>query len=410
MTHEPAMTGEPILVAADLTKGFPGRRSAADVARMRSAPRLTALDQVSIELRPGQILGVVGESGSGKTTLARCLVRLVEPDSGSVHFDGRDVLAARGRELVEIRRSMQLVYQDPYSSLDPRIRVRETISEPARAHGLVGSAGEDELVARMLDLVGLPATVATRLPRDLSGGQRQRVAIARALALRPRVLIADEAVSALDVSIQAQILNLLDGLRVELDLAILFIAHQLGVIAHLADTVAVMYLGRIVESGPVTDLFLAPRHPYTAALLAANPGLRPRAGRAPSLVGEDPVAVRDPARLSFQLPVSLRGGSMPDDRADPGGGRTGPRRPMPRATAPCRRAHARRARSGHPGRPGHHGGARTGHCRDRPATRPVQSAAPGRLAHATIDILEVPPVGHPSRRPGRGAIRALPLR
>jgi oligopeptide/dipeptide ABC transporter ATP-binding protein len=299
MTNGPAMTGEPILVAADLTKGFPGRRSAADVARMRSAPRLTALDQVSIELRPGQILGVVGESGSGKTTLARCLVRLVEPDSGSVRFDGRDVLAARGRELVEIRRSMQLVYQDPYSSLDPRIRIRETISEPARAHGLVDRAGVDELVARMLDLVGLPATIAARLPRDLSGGQRQRVAIARALALRPRVLIADEAVSALDVSIQAQILNLLDGLRVELDLAILFIAHQLGVIAHLADTVAVMYLGRIVESGPVTDLFLAPRHPYTAALLAANPGLRPRAGRAPSLVGEIPSPYAIPPGCRF---------------------------------------------------------------------------------------------------------------
>jgi oligopeptide/dipeptide ABC transporter ATP-binding protein len=289
----------PILVVTDLTKAFPGRRSAGDVARLRSAPRLTALDEVSVTLAPGRILGVVGESGSGKTTLARCLVRLVRPDSGSILFDGQDVLAASGRELIGIRRSMQLVYQDPYSSLDPRVRIRDTIAEPALVHGLVDGAGADALVRRMLDLVGLPASVATRRPRDLSGGQRQRVAIARALALQPRVLIADEAVSALDVSIQAQILNLLDQLRSELDLAILFIAHQLGVIAHLADTVAVMYLGRIVESGPVTDLFLAPRHPYTAALLAANPGLRPRAGRAPSLVGEIPSPYAIPPGCRF---------------------------------------------------------------------------------------------------------------
>ena len=247
----------------------------------------------------GRILGVVGESGSGKTTLARCLVRLVRPDSGSVLFDGQDVLAARGKDLIAIRRSMQLVYQDPYSSLDPRVHIRDTIAEPARVHGLVDRAGVDPLVRQMLDLVGLPTTVANRRPRDLSGGQRQRVAIARALALQPRVLIADEAVSALDVSIQAQILNLLDQLRAELDLAILFIAHQLGVIAHLADAVAVMYLGRIVESGPVADLFLAPRHPYTAALLAANPGLRPRAGRAPSLTGEIPSPYAIPAGCRF---------------------------------------------------------------------------------------------------------------
>jgi oligopeptide/dipeptide ABC transporter ATP-binding protein len=294
-----AALGGPILVASDLSKRFAGRRSAGDVARLRSAPRLTALDRVSIELWPGRTLGVVGESGSGKTTLARCLVRLIEPDSGSVMFDGRDVLAARGEDLAAIRRSVQLVYQDPYSSLDPRVSVRDTIAEPARVHHLVDRSGADALVDRMLDLVGLPTTVAKRLPRDLSGGQRQRVAIARALGLRPRVLIADEAVSALDVSIQAQILNLLDQLRAELDLAILFIAHQLGVIAHLADTVAVMYLGRIVEHGPVADLFLTPRHPYTAALLAANPGLRPRAGRPPSLSGEIPSPYAIPPGCRF---------------------------------------------------------------------------------------------------------------
>jgi oligopeptide transport system ATP-binding protein len=295
----PATQARPILVATALSRAFQGRRSVADMARLRAAPRLTALDRVSIELWPGRVLGVVGESGSGKTTLARCLVRLVEPDSGSVTFDGNDVLAARGADLATIRRRMQLVYQDPYTSLDPRVSVRDTIAEPARVHRLVDRSDVDGLVGRMLDLVGLPATVARRRPRELSGGQRQRVAIARALALQPRVLIADEAVSALDVSIQAQILNLLDQLRSELDLAILFIAHQLGVIAHLADTVAVMYLGRIVERGPVAELFLAPRHPYTAALLAANPGLRPRAGRAPSLSGEIPSPYAIPVGCRF---------------------------------------------------------------------------------------------------------------
>jgi len=299
MTGEPRSPSAPIVVATDLRKGFAGRRTAADLARFRSAPQLTALDGVSVTLSPGRILGVVGESGSGKTTLARCLVGLVRPDSGSVLFDGQDVLAARGRDLMAIRRSMQLIYQDPYSSLDPRVRIRDTIAEGALVHGLVDGAGIDALVRRLLDLVGLPGTVADRRPRDLSGGQRQRVAIARALALQPRVLIADEAVSALDVSIQAQILNLLDQLRHELGLAVLFVAHQLGVIAHLADSVAVMYLGSIVESGPVTDVFLAPRHPYTAALLAANPGLRPRDGRAPALVGEIPSPFAIPSGCRF---------------------------------------------------------------------------------------------------------------
>lgn len=260
-----------ILKVNHLYKYYEGKLSSFDRLRGRPIPRLVALDGVSISLGRNEVLGLVGESGSGKTTTARCIVRLEEPDAGSIHFGDQDVLAADTADLRHIRRDMQMIYQDPYSSLNPRMTVKAAISEPAIIHGLVDKNGADELVFKLLERVGLSDTVADLRPRALSGGQRQRVAIARALALEPQVIIADEAVSALDVSIQAQILNLFAELIRDLGLSMLFIAHQLSVIAQLSDRVAIMYLGRIVETGPTAHVFAGPRHPYTAALLEAHP-------------------------------------------------------------------------------------------------------------------------------------------
>ncbi|MBL8152619.1 MAG: ABC transporter ATP-binding protein [Anaerolineae bacterium] len=267
--------------------------------RGKTAPRLTALDNVSIALNANEVLGIVGESGSGKTTLARCIVRLETPDHGSVFFDDRDVLSSSGIELRHIRRDVQMIYQDPYTSLNPRMRVRDAISEPALVHGLIDPAGKDSLIRELLERVGLPQTAADLRPRALSGGQRQRVAIARALALRPRIIIADEAVSALDVSIQAQILNLFADLIRELGLGMIFISHQLSVIAQLSDRVAILYLGRIVETGPTAQVFAHPRHPYTAALLKAHPSIETEKQRQPALKGEIPSPYAIPRGCRF---------------------------------------------------------------------------------------------------------------
>jgi oligopeptide/dipeptide ABC transporter ATP-binding protein len=252
--------------------------------------RIVALDGVSLAVKKREVLGLVGESGSGKSTLARCVVRLEEPDSGETYFDGQDVLHADAAALRVIRRRMQLIYQDPYSSLNPRLRVGDAIAEAARVHKLAhGPTEEATLVAELLDAVGLSSTDARRYPREMSGGQRQRVAIARSLAVQPDLLIADEAVSALDVSVQAQILNLFSSLSSDRHLAMIFISHQLAVIAQLAQRVAVMYLGRIVEVGDTVDVFTNPRHPYTALLLEAHPTIEnPRHRSAPVLQGEIP--------------------------------------------------------------------------------------------------------------------------
>ena len=223
--------------------------------RRRPPAVLTALDEVDIEVRPGETLGVVGESGSGKSTLARCILRLHEPDAGSVTFDGEDVLAAEGAALRALRRSMQMVFQDPYTSLNPRIRVGAAVAEPARVHGLIERGEEDGYAAELLERVGIGRQSLERYPHEFSGGQRQRIAIARSLAVKPKLLIADEAVSALDVSIQAQLLSLLEEIRRDLGLTMIFIAHQLSVISRLADRVAIMYLGRIVETGATADVF-----------------------------------------------------------------------------------------------------------------------------------------------------------
>jgi oligopeptide/dipeptide ABC transporter ATP-binding protein len=234
---------------------------------------LRALDGVSVDLRQGQSIAIVGESGSGKTTLGRVICRLQRIAAGQVRFLGQDVQALRGQDLAAFRRKVQMIFQDPYGSLDPRIRVGPIIAEPLTVNRVATADERRAKVAGLLDTVGLPQSVTRRYPHELSGGQRQRVAIARALALSPQLLIADEPTSALDVSAQAQILSLLDGLRRELNLSLIYITHNLPTAAYVADTAAVMYLGRIIESGPVGDVLLHPQHPYTAALCASAPTL-----------------------------------------------------------------------------------------------------------------------------------------
>jgi ABC-type glutathione transport system ATPase component len=261
----------PLLRIEGLCKSFGLRRTMAErVSRQQTEPVL-AVDNVSLDLQRGEILGVAGESGSGKTTLARCIIRLVEPDSGIIELDGSDVRKARAGELRELRRRMQMVFQDPYSSLNPRMSVGAALHEAGRVHNRPGSDNRDQFVGEALERVHLSPRLAVRRPRELSGGQRQRVAVARALAVGPEVLIADEAVSALDVSVQAQLLNLFLDLRDQLDIAILFVAHQLAVLAEIADRVAIMNQGRIVEIGEAAAVFGDPQDAYTRALLAAHP-------------------------------------------------------------------------------------------------------------------------------------------
>jgi oligopeptide/dipeptide ABC transporter ATP-binding protein len=264
-------------------------------------PQAVAVDGVSFSVDKRETLGIVGESGSGKTTLARCLIRLVEPDGGAIRFSGVDVIGSSHGQLQRIRRRMQMVFQDPYASLNPRVKVGSAIAEPALVHHVIDRTGRKGHVDRMLELVGLPASAADRYPRQLSGGQRQRVAIARALSIEPELLIADEPVSALDVSIQAQILNLLEDLVASLGLAMVFIAHQLSVVRHVSDRVAIMYLGRIVEIAPTEQVFGNPQHPYTVGLLQAAP--RPDPGHRrdnPALRGDIPSPINIPPGCRFR--------------------------------------------------------------------------------------------------------------
>ena len=232
---------------------------------------MRAVDGVSFTIASGRTLGLVGESGSGKTTVGRTMLRLQEATGGRVLFDGRDVFALDSGALRALRRRMQIVFQDPYSSLNPRMTVQETLREPLEIHGLAGT------VAALLEEVGLDAAFATRYPHELSGGQRQRVGIARALSVEPQFIVCDEPVSALDVSVQAQVLNLLADLQARRRLTYLFIAHDLAVVRHIADDVAVMYLGKIVERAPAAEIYALPRHPYTRALLSAVPEPDPKA-------------------------------------------------------------------------------------------------------------------------------------
>ncbi|MEI9986363.1 MAG: ABC transporter ATP-binding protein [Aliidongia sp.] len=272
-----------LLQVEGLTKGFAVRSSNGRTGRLQ------ALRGVSFTLDRGETLGIVGESGSGKSTLARSVLRLIEPDGGTIRFDGTDVRALSGRARADFNRRAQMVFQDLYSSLNPRMTVRAALAEAIGVHRLRPRAAVADRIAELLDLVRLPQQAADRYPRDFSGGQRQRIGIARALAVEPDCLIADEIVSALDVSIQAQIINLLLELQDRLGLAILFISHDLRIVRHISHRVAVMYLGEIVETGPAEAVFAAPYHPYTQALLAAAPTLDPqRRGRQEALRGELP--------------------------------------------------------------------------------------------------------------------------
>lgn len=292
---------QPLVSVHEVEKWFPMRRSLVNRLRRIPEERVVAVDRVSFEVWPGETLGIVGESGCGKSTLARCLVRFYEPDSGRIMFGGKDLTGAATSELRAIRRRVQLVFQDPYSSLNPRLTVGGALLEAGRVHGRVGRGMEARFVENLLETVGLTNSTAQRRPRQLSGGQRQRVAIARALAVGPDMLIADEAVSSLDVSIQAQILVLLENLKHELGLTMIFISHQLSVISHVADRVAVMYLGRIVECGPTLQVFTSPQHPYTKALLDAEPVPDPARKRADAAtVGEIPSSLTVPSGCPFR--------------------------------------------------------------------------------------------------------------
>ncbi|PLY03861.1 MAG: peptide ABC transporter ATP-binding protein [Desulfuromonas sp.] len=287
---------KPLLEIHNLSKSFqlttntPGARK----------QLLRAVDNISFALFPGETFGLVGESGCGKSTTGKLILRLLDADSGEIIFNGQNLRKIPPDRLRNLRRNMQMIFQDPFSSLNPRMRIGQIIAEPLKIHGLTGNGDLKESVSRLLETVGLDQSLIDRFPHEFSGGQRQRIGIARALAVKPQLIVADEPVSALDVSIQAQVINLMRDVQKEFGLTYLFIAHDLAVIRHICDRVAVMYLGRIVELGPAAALYTSPRHPYTEALLASVPVPDPEAKKTFSaLPGEVPSPVNPPNGCHF---------------------------------------------------------------------------------------------------------------